>query len=296
VSHLKKQGPFVRNFVGNFVNQPTLSTNFVGNFVDKVVTSIDKSSVLKRRYQMFRLDDLKVYQKALPLAASAERLSSSWGKRHVIVDHFRRAAESIVLNIAAGARFQSGPEKAKMADVALGSTFECAACLDIAMLKGLLPVETCASEKARFLEITRMLVGLRRGWLPTVMKEEPHSDSPEKNSSSDNQTVFHHETLDVYKVALEFVRWLVGVSGSWELSERLWREIDKGATSVVLNVAEGNGRYSELDHRRFFDIAATSAAKTTAYLDLYEQKTSTALDTRPGKEFLSRIIAMLTGF
>jgi len=32
-------------------------------------------------------------------------------------------------------------------------------------------------------------------------------------------------------------------------------------TSVVLNVAEGNGRYSELDHRRFLEVAAASAVK-----------------------------------
>jgi 23S rRNA-intervening sequence protein len=37
-------------------------------------------------------------------------------------------------------------------------------------------------------------------------------------------------------------------------------------------VAEGNGRYSELDHRRFLEIAAGSAVKAAAYLDLYQQK------------------------
>ena len=82
-----------------------------------------------------------------------------------------------------------------------------------------------------------------------------------------------------------------------DVAERLCREIDKGATSVVLNVAEGNGRFSELDQRKFLAIAASSAAKTTAYLDLYKKKTSFAqFDIRPGKELLGRIIAMLTSF
>ena len=40
---------------------------------------------------------LKVYEKALALGAGAEELSGSWGRRHAIVEHFRRASESIVL-------------------------------------------------------------------------------------------------------------------------------------------------------------------------------------------------------
>ena len=68
-------------------------------------------------------------------------------------------------------------------------------------------------------------------------------------------------------------------------------------TSVVLNVAEGNGRYSELDHRRFLEMAAASAVKAAAYLDLYQQKALTArMETSQGRELLSRIVAMLSGF
>ena len=69
---------------------------------------------------------LKVYEKALALGAGAEELSGSWGRRHAIVEHFRRASESIVLNIAEGARLISGPDKARALDYALGSTLECA--------------------------------------------------------------------------------------------------------------------------------------------------------------------------
>jgi four helix bundle protein len=82
-----------------------------------------------------------------------------------------------------------------------------------------------------------------------------------------------------------------------ELSDRLCREVDKSATSVVLNVAEGNGRYSQLDHRRFVEIAAASAVKAAAYLDLYQQKALRArVETTPGREFLSRMVAMLNRF
>ena len=73
--------------------------------------------------------------------------------------------------------------------------------------------------------------------------------------------------------------------------------MDKAATSVVLNVAEGNGRYSELDHRRFLEITASSAVKATAYLDLYQQKgLPVGVEIAQGRELMSRVIAMLIKF
>jgi four helix bundle protein len=199
-----------------------------------------------------------------------------------------------VLNIAEGARLVSGPEKARTLDYALGSTLECAACLDIASIKGCLSHERASTEKRRFLEITRMLIGLRKAWLQSGMSEEP---SPYQAEPSTPEILFHHESLDVYQVGLDFMRWFVGLPDGRELSDRLCQEVDKSATSVVLNVAEGNGRYSELDHRRFLEIAAASAVKAAAYLDLYQQRTLPAcVETTQGREFLSRIVAMLNQF
>jgi four helix bundle protein len=239
---------------------------------------------------------LKVYEKALALCTGAEALSGSWGRRHAIVEHFRRASESIVLNIAEGARLISGPDKARALDYALGSTLECAACLDIAGIKGRLSQERLLTEKRRLWEITRMLMGLRKAWLHNGMSEDP-SPYPAEPSSAGFEVLFHHESLDVYQVGLDFMRWFVSLPGSRELSDRLCREVDKSATSVVLNVAEGNGRYSELDQRRFLEIAAASAVKATAYLDLYQQKALSApVETTQGRELLSRIVAMLTRF
>ena len=239
---------------------------------------------------------LKVYEKALALGVGAEALCTSWGRRHAIVEHFRRASESIVLNIAEGARLVSGPDKARTLDYAIGSTLECAACLDIASIKGRLSHEKSLTEKRRLLEITRMLVGLRKAWLQSVMNEEPSPYQAEP-SMQGLEVLFHHESLDVYQVGLDFMRWFVGLPGGRELSDRLSREVDKSATSVVLNVAEGNGRYSELDHRRFLEIAAASAVKAAAFLDLYQHKALPAcVETTQGRELLSRIVAMLNRF
>ena len=141
-----------------------------------------------------------------------------------------------------------------------------------------------------------MLIGLRKAWLQNVLSDDPRPYQVEPTRPG-MEVLFHHESLDVYQVGLEFMRWFVSLPGSGELSDRLCREVDKSATSVVLNVAEGNGRYSQLDHRRFLEIAAASAVKTAAYLELYEQKALPArVETAPGGELLSRILAMLNNF
>jgi four helix bundle protein len=249
------------------------------------------------RQVMFTHHKLQVYEKALALSACADELSSAWNKRHAIVDHFRRASESVVLNIVEGARLRSGPAKVRALEYAVGSTLECAACLDIAAIKGELSNQRLVLEKGRILEITRMLIGLRKAWLPSVLREEPTQHQWNVGSPAAASPLFHHESLDVYRVGLDFIRWFVGVPGGRELTERLCREIDNSGTSVVLNVAEGNGRYSELDHHRFLEIAGASVVKAAAYLDLYRQKLRpTTFETSQGRELLGRISAMIESF
>ena len=255
-------GPWSLDNLGGFFTLPLSET----------LSETLSSRIYSAGKLMFTHHKLRVYEKALAFGAYAENLSVSWGRRHAIFDHFRRAAESIVLNIAEGARLLSGPDKTRTLDYALGSTLECAACLDIAQVKGRLSLQTMLTEKRRIVEITRMLIGLRKAWLQNGMSEEPSPYQADPLRLKEVEVLFHHESLDVYQVGLDFMRWFVGLPGSAELSDRLCREVDKSATSVVLNVAEGNGRYSELDHRRFLEIAATSAVKAAAYLDLYQQK------------------------
>src|SRR5207248_1438253 len=115
-------------------------------------------------------------------------------------------------------------------------------------------------------EITKMLVGLRKAWAEAELRDELGKDWDASKGLAG--VLFHHERLDVYHAALRFVEWFVAQPGAKELSNRLFRQIDESATSVVLNIAEGNGRYAELDHRRFLQIADSAAVKAAIYLDL----------------------------
>lgn len=107
---------------------------------------------------------------------------------------------------------------------------------------------------------------------------------------------FSHEKLDVYRDAIDFVAW---VSILLETSYRLGDvkdQLDRASTSVPLNIAEGNGKYSKKDRCRFFDIAHGSALECAAALDvLVAKKKFTLADIVPGKERLQRIVQMLVG-
>ena len=208
-----------------------------------------------------------------------------------MVDQLSRASESLILNLAEGARLRSAPTKLRALDYALGSSLECAACLDIARIKGLLSPPDSRHEKERLSEIVRMLIGLRKAWSTWRANDEPVPYRAEQVGGV-SSPLFHHETLEVYVAALGLMNWLASIPAS----NRCYWQIDEAATSLILNIAEGNGRYSEVDHRRFLDIAEGSAVKMAAYFDLAVQKGVLGVkDCAPAKELIDRIVAMLSG-
>jgi four helix bundle protein len=244
---------------------------------------------------MFSHEKLQVYDKALASVASLAQHSASWDKRPSVVDHLLRASESIVRNIAEGARLRSTGTKQRMVDYAVGSALECAACLDIAVLKQFLWADQAYGEKHRLCEVVKMLVGLRKSWELCRLGEEPLAYGDREDPAQPGP-LFAHERLDVYRVGLDFVGWFNGLPAGAELSSRLFRQVDQAGTSVVLNLAEGNGRYPEQDRRKFLDIAEASAVKAAAYLDLCQRKEGLDRAQREaGVELLGRIASMLRG-
>jgi hypothetical protein len=95
----------------------------------------------------FAHEKLHVYQKGLARFASLRKLLPSWSKRHAFVDHLSRAMESMLFNLVEAVRLHDTGKKLLALDYAVGSTCECAACLDIAMLKKLLDTANAAAAK-----------------------------------------------------------------------------------------------------------------------------------------------------
>ena len=71
-------------------------------------------------------------------------------------------------------------------------------------------------------------------------------------------------------------------------------QLDRASTSIPLNLAEGNGKFTDADRCRFFDIARGSALECAACLDvLVAKKRINCADE--GKTQLVRIVSMLVG-
>ncbi|MSU68139.1 MAG: four helix bundle protein [Opitutaceae bacterium] len=107
---------------------------------------------------------------------------------------------------------------------------------------------------------------------------------------------FDHEKLRAYQDALQFVAWvspfLEELPGKLAAKDQL----DRASTSIVLNIAEGNGKRSHPDRCRYFDIASGSVVECAACLDVLVVKNRMAsADADVGKEKLVGIVSMVAG-
>jgi four helix bundle protein len=78
-----------------------------------------------------------------------------------------------------------------------------------------------------------------------------------------------HERLDVYELALEFLVLANGIiEGLPRGRGHLADQFTRASLSIVLNLAEGAGKHSRLDKRRYYLTARGSATESAALLDV----------------------------
>jgi len=107
---------------------------------------------------------------------------------------------------------------------------------------------------------------------------------------------FDHEKLEVYQESLAFIAWLEPLMQQLPKSLAVRDQLDRASTSIVLNLAEGNGKFTLPDRCRFFDISRGSALECAAALDVLASQGRWELTVvAPGKERLRRIVSMLVG-
>ncbi len=109
-------------------------------------------------------------------------------------------------------------------------------------------------------------------------------------------TSLDHEKLEVYQASLEFITWTIPLMDGLPGSASVRNQLDRASTSVPLNIAEGNGKFTSPDRCRFFDNARGSALESAACLDvMVAKKFVSAVDIQAGKTMLVKIVAMLFG-
>jgi four helix bundle protein len=105
-----------------------------------------------------------------------------------------------------------------------------------------------------------------------------------------------YEKLEVYNLSLDCVEHCLHLlkglpKGYAELNSQLKRAI----FSVSLNIAEGAGKSTKADKRRFYDIARGSATESAAIWDILFRAQLLNQDNRQHlKHLLHRVISMLS--
>jgi four helix bundle protein len=107
---------------------------------------------------------------------------------------------------------------------------------------------------------------------------------------------FDHEKLDAYKKALTFAQWSEALLERLPKSSAVHNQLDRARTSIVLNIPEGNGRFTPADRCKFFDIARGSGLECAGCLDLIFIKGQLLeAELEEGKGLLKDIVSLLVG-
>lgn len=235
-------------------------------------------------------EKLRVYQVGLEHVTWMHAVLAGIQQSAAVLDHWTRAAESVLENIANGNSRRSRADRNQYFDVAVGSTLECAACLDICFRREMISGDQLVTGKKMLQSIVRMAVGLREA------KSAYVRETRELYPAVQSETFFAHERLDAYKMALELVAWFHRFSGNAHIGASYMSRLDKGTTSLVLNIAEGNGRFSQAEQTRFLDIAHTCAMQVAACLDVVAARhQGERAQIVGGKRILARAVPLVLG-
>jgi four helix bundle protein len=107
---------------------------------------------------------------------------------------------------------------------------------------------------------------------------------------------FDHEKLQAYQSSLQFVRWSEPIIEKLPKTAAVYAQLDRARTSIPLNIAEGNAKFTPTDKCKYFDIAHGSVVECAACLDLlFIKHTLTEAEFDEGKTILSEIVGLLIG-
>ncbi len=112
----------------------------------------------------FKFESLIVWQKSLDLTEKIDDLAKSFPKQelYVLSSQIKRAADSIVLNIAEGSTGQSNKEFSRFLGIALRSAIEVVTCLFVGRKRKIVSEEDFSARYNDLTEIIKMIQALRK--------------------------------------------------------------------------------------------------------------------------------------
>lgn len=239
---------------------------------------------------MFSHEKLRVYQAAKQFLGWRVELLKPVKRKVAAVDHLVRASESIGVNISHASGVWGTRERMKYIGYANGSTLECAAAVDILVVKGFVEGETSWEGKETLSRIVGMLVT----WYNST--DNQVKEQRAEYHVSIKRPLFKHEQLTVYQEALKLCGWISKIEESSNCSGDLVRKLDKSTTSIVLNIAEGNGRFQVQEQISFIEIAIKAASQASALVDMTSFPDTASRDgSKSAQANLASVMRMLSG-
>jgi len=80
--------------------------------------------------------------------------------------------------------------------------------------------------------------------------------------------MFPFHQLTAYQKAKNFRKQVSAILKTYKIEEPFRSQLNRASLSIVLNIAEGSGRYSKADRKNFFIIARGSVFECMAITDL----------------------------
>ncbi|MCF6270443.1 MAG: four helix bundle protein [Melioribacteraceae bacterium] len=106
---------------------------------------------------------------------------------------------------------------------------------------------------------------------------------------------FDHEKLIVYQRALEVISFFEIIFQK-KIGASYKSQLERASSSIPLNIAEGNGKFTSKDRCKYFDIARGSSLECASGLDIqYIKNKISEEELYKGKSLLKEVVSMLVG-
>ncbi|HEX3025373.1 MAG TPA: four helix bundle protein [Chitinophagaceae bacterium] len=113
----------------------------------------------------FRFEELRIWQNAFQLSNEIDVLSDNFPKKELfnLSSQIKRAADSVVLNIAEGSTGQTKPEFKRFLNMALRSAIEVVSCLFLAKARNYIDENIFKKQYGEYEILCKMITKFRDG-------------------------------------------------------------------------------------------------------------------------------------
>ena len=110
---------------------------------------------------------------------------------------------------------------------------------------------------------------------------------------------YKFQKLEVYQLALEYLDRIYELTKTFPPEEKynLTSQLQRAATSIVLNIAEGSTGQSDAEQHRFLGLSMRSYLETVACLDIAQRRAFAAAENLDGiRSFGHQLFTKLQAF